>query len=138
VDVLAGVLRDPGEDVHLRSTEEPPEIGAILSQPTRIETRSTSSVLGLPRGPVVEAMRGGAASEGFVFAGLMPSAGCSMLEQVRPPQGTVTALELLDEIVRQRPDRVWLVTYEPIGSRGTLKVGVPCRDQSHVLVDIDP
>ena len=130
--------RSEGGVVHVRSPHEPPEVTKALRQPVRIETRVTASVLVLLRGPIVQAMRGSAPSEGYLYAGLMPSSECSLLAHVRPPEGRATALELLDEIVRQLPGRVWLATYDPAEPRQTLKVGILCRDGSDVLVDVDP
>jgi hypothetical protein len=113
--------------VHIRGAEEPSEVATALEGRTSEDATDTMAMQAVLH-QVTRAM-GGMPVGGIIGVGPLPEPGCPVDKPVRIPAGT-TAIDALDQIVRQVPGLVWVVSYSPgsAGSGLTLKVGLMCAD----------
>jgi hypothetical protein len=121
--------------IHIRSIEEPTPVSNALERRTTFSERATNvAVLDVMMKGVLGAMRG-AEIRGWVGGGAEPGPECSPLRPVRVPGGSVTAVELLDEVVRQVPGLVWYVTYDSENLSQDVKVGLICSNGTIVNIE---
>ena len=128
--------RQEGGVVHVRSLEEPAEVGSALERSTLMEEAVEVPAFGAIYRYVVRAMSGVEPPQGFVFSGALPGPECPINRPVRMPEGSLSAIALLDQIVRQVPGLVWVVSYSPEAPNAGLKVGRMCPDGEFVRTEV--
>ena len=69
---------------------------------------------------------------------LSPGSECPIDRRVDLPGGSMTAIALLDQIVRQVPGVVWVVTYrkEPASASLQVNVGLLCWNGWHAKITV--
>jgi hypothetical protein len=73
--------------------------------------------------------------QGWLGGGLRPSPECSLDRPIQLPDGSVTVIQVLDEVVRQVPGLVWFVSYQPEAADGDVRFGLICSNGMRVDVD---
>jgi len=121
--------------VHVRGVDEPIGVGATLESYVSVRNGSGIPVIEAVLKRVVGAVRG-RELQGFVGTGSFPGPECPLDRPVNLPEGPTPLIALLDQIIRQVPGLVWLVTYEPGLPNNNLKVGLLCPDGASVKVTV--
>ena len=129
--------RQEGGVVHVRSLEEPTEVGSALERSTLMEEPVEVPAFGAIYRYVVRAMSGVEPPQGFAFSGALPGPECPINHTVRMPGGSLTAIALLDQIVRHVPGLVWVVSYSPEAPNMGLKVGFMCPAGEFVRTEVN-
>ena len=133
-----GAFRASQDDgiVHLRSLEEPAEISSALDRSTQLDEAVEVPAMHAIYRYVVRAMRGVEPSQGYVWTGGLPGPECPINRPIRIAGGPATAIGLLDQVVRQVPGLLWVVSYNPDQPSVALKVGLMCQDGSFFRTDV--
>jgi hypothetical protein len=124
--------------VHLRDSELPGDVAAVLERSAPIGRSLRIPVLGAVFRQGVMAM-GGYEPQSIIGSGadVKPTAECPLLAPVDVEQGPTTPTELFDSLVRQVPGIAWVVTYERMpDSSLNLRVGLMCSDGKHLTIAV--
>jgi hypothetical protein len=76
--------------------------------------------------------------QGILGSGRFPGPECPLTGPVQLPQGASTVVAFLDEITRQVPGLVWLVTYDEDEPNDGLEVGFVCPDGATLKLSVFP
>jgi len=126
--------------VHIRSVDEPIEVTRSLAQSVDVTAAQGVPAISAVFRQGVAAMRGfepqailGSGSGGFATG---PE--CPIYSPVEVNRGPMTTVALLDQIVRQVPGLVWVVTYRKNAMKGTVDVdvGVLCWTGWHATISV--
>lgn len=126
--------------VHIRSVEEPIEVTRALEHESEIELASGPAI-GVVFRTGVTAIRG-YAPEGLLGSGgpSTPEPECPLDRRVELPKGRMTAMGVLDAIVRQVPGMAWVVTYRRVPASPSLemKLGLLCSNGRYLTISVFP
>jgi hypothetical protein len=126
-----------GGIVHLRSREEPPDVMAALHREAVVKAEVEIPAATALVSEVALAMRGWEQG-GIIGVGAVPAPESLLNRVVRIKKGRSSPITLLDEVVRQVPGLVWLVTYNPGLPNQDLKVGLMDAEGMTLMLTIDP
>lgn len=126
-----------GPFVHIRSSQEPERVALSLGRDVYIERDLVLPAQDAVFTHVVRAIAG-REPQGILGSGRFPGPECPLTRPVQLPQGGSTVVGFLDEITRQVPGLVWLVTYDEDEPNDGLTVGFVCADGATVKLSVFP
>lgn len=126
-------VRD-GPVVHVLPKDLPPRIRERLDQRLNLDsTRDTSAVGMVVR--FADTLRG-RINPGAVAGGGLPGPKCPLANTVHLPDTPLSVQQALDEIVKQVPGLVWIVTYDSAVPDLDFALGLMCGGGETVLVEV--
>ena len=126
-----------GGIVHLRSTDEPLEVTAMLEREAPFDT-DINAAAGAILPQVAAAVRGGEVRGIIGSGGPLPGPESLLGRRIRLDRGRRSAISILDDVVRQVPGLVWFATYNRGLPSQDLKVGLMERDGTRVALGVSP
>jgi hypothetical protein len=118
----------PDDVVYVKDVHTPVEVKEMLQRRQYIQRARGIGALAVVFQRVLKAM-GGQRPRAVIGSGPMPEEGpgCPMLSPVDVPDGSISAIDLLDQTVRQAPGLAWIVTYRSDSETDLqVRVGLLC------------
>jgi hypothetical protein len=128
---------DPSGTVHVRATDEPASVRDLVENQLIVPEARTISVRDAVFRRVIGALRG-QEPQAMMGTGLVPGPDCPLDKPIRLSGNSTSLLGALDEIVKQAPGLVWLVTYDPVSPVPSARVGVLCPDGVALRMEVYP
>ncbi len=122
--------------VHLRSSDEPLEVTAMLEREAPLDA-DIDAPAGAILPQVAAAVRGGEV-RGIIGTGPRPGPESLLGRRIRLDRGRRSAISILDDVVRQVPGLVWFATYNRGLPSQDLKVGLMERDGTWLALGVSP
>jgi len=126
-------VRD-GTVVHVLPKDLPPRIRARLDQKLNLDSMSDTSAVGMVI-RFADSLRGRISPNALAGGGL-PGPKCPLANTVHLPDTALSTQQALDEVVKQVPGLVWVVTYDAAVPDLDFALGLMCGGGETVLVEV--
>jgi hypothetical protein len=123
--------------VHVRSVREPDDLRLVLERDVHVDESSELSARDAVFMRVVKALSG-KEPQAIIGTGGFPGPECPLGRPVHVPAGWTSVTRMLDDIVKQVPGLVWLVTYDFDAPDYGLEVGLLCGGGAAVRITVFP
>jgi hypothetical protein len=123
--------------VHVRSVREPDDLRQVLERNVQVDESAGLSARDAVFMRVVKALSG-KEPQAIIGTGAFPGSECPLDRPVHVPAGWTSVTRMLDDIVKQVPGLVWLVTYDIDAPNYGLEVGLVCGGGAAVRITVFP